>query len=60
MINTLKIMGLTVLTLGNLIVLGTAVYYWKTGKDTTSKAGGVIMAVLSALNTITAVGGMFL
>lgn len=59
MINTLKIMGLTVLTLGNLIVLGTAVYYWKT-KDTTSKTGGVIMAVLSALNTITAVGGMFL
>ncbi len=58
MINTLKIMGLTVLTLGNLIVLGVAVYYWKTSKDTTSKAGGVIMAALSALNTITAVGGI--
>ncbi len=53
-------MGLTVLTLGNLIMLGVAVYYWKTSKDTTSKAGGVIMVVLSALNTITAVGGMFL
>jgi len=53
-------MGLTVLTLGNLIVLGTAVYYWKTSKDTTSKTGGVIIAVLSALNTITAVRGMFL
>ncbi|WP_305292021.1 hypothetical protein [Lactobacillus taiwanensis] len=60
MIETLKIMGLTVLTLGNLIMLGVAVYYWKTSKDTTSKAGGVIMVVLSALNTITAVGGMFL
>lgn len=60
MISTLKIMGLTILTLGNLIVLGAAVYYWKTSKDTTSKAGGVIMAVLSVLNTITAVGGMFL
>ncbi len=60
MISTLKIMGLTILTLGNLIVLGAAVYYWKTSKDTTSKAGGVIMAVLSVLNTITAVRGMFL
>lgn len=60
MIETLKIMGLTVLTLGNLIVLGTAVYYWKTSKDTTNKTGGVIMAVLSVFNAITAVGGMFL
>lgn len=58
MIETLKIMGLTVLALGNLIMLGVAVYYWKTSKDTTSKAGGVIMAALSALNTITAVGGI--
>lgn len=58
MINTLKIMGLTVLTLGNLIVLGAAIYHWKTSKDATSKTGGVIMAVLSVLNTITAVRGV--
>lgn len=60
MINTIKIMGLTLLTLGNLILFGASVYFWKSSKSTANRTSGAFMTALSALNAIVAVGGMFI
>lgn len=59
MINTLKIMGLTVLTLGNLFLLGASMYYWKNSKEKASKTGFGFMTLLTISNMFLEIGGMF-
>ncbi len=60
MINTLKIMGLTVLTLGNLFLLGVSMYYWKNSQGKASKTGFGFMTLLTISNILSEIGGMFL
>lgn len=57
MINTLRIVLLTVLTFGNLFLLGVSVHYWKTNKSTTSRVGFAYLALLTISNMIATIGG---
>lgn len=58
MINVLKISGLTVLTLGNLFLLGVSMYYWKNSQGKASKMGFGFMILLTISNILSAVGGI--
>lgn len=58
MIETLKIMGLTVLTLGNLFLLGVSMYYWKNSQGKASKIGFGFMTLLTISNILSSVGGI--
>lgn len=53
-------MGLTILTLGNLFLLGASMYYWKNSKEKSSKTGFGFMTLLTISNILSIVGGMFL
>lgn len=60
MISTLKIAAMTVLTLGNLLLLGVSMFYWKQSQDKASKAGFGFMTLLTISNILSSVGGAFL
>lgn len=59
MINTFKIVLLTMLLLGNLFLLCVSAYYWKSGKNKASKVGFAYMTVLTLANMFV-VGGVIL
>lgn len=58
MIETLKIVGATILTLGNLFLLGVSMFYWKRSQDKASKAGFGFMTLLTISNILSSVGGI--
>lgn len=59
MINTLKIILLTILLLGNLFLFGVSVYYWRASKGKASKTGFAYMTILELANMIV-IGGVVL
>ena len=59
MINTLKIVLLTMLLFANLFLLAIAAYYWKTNKEKTAKIGLSFLTLLEIANIIV-VGGALL
>ena len=59
MINTIKIILLTILLLGNLFLLAISAYYWKTNKEKTAKIGFSFLTLLEIAN-IVVIGGALL
>ena len=59
MINTLKIVLLTILLLGNLFVMGVSIYFWRSNKSTANRTGFTFISLLEIANII-AIGGALL
>ena len=59
MINTLKIILLTILLLGNLFVMGVSIYFWKSNKSKANRTGLAFISILEIANIIV-IGGALL
>ena len=59
MINTLKIVLLTILLLGNLFLMGVSTYFWKSNKSKANRTGFAFISILEIANIIV-IGGALL
>ena len=59
MINTLKIVLLTILLFGNLFLVSVSAYYWKTNKEKTARIGFSFLTLLEIANIVVIGGSIF-